>query len=251
MNIVPIKAFVDNYIWCLENNDELYCVDPGDAQPIIDFMAQQRLILRGILLTHHHLDHIGGTERLVQQYSDISVFAPNDDRIVDVTHRVPDKQHCLPFGFQVIEIPGHTKSHIAYYQSEEHILFCGDTLFSAGCGRVFDGSIQQLYASLEILKALPDETRVYCGHEYTQANLRFALHVEPDNQVAFAYLETLKRAQDPCSLPSTIGLEKQINPFFRLNVASIVKTVSNNTDHQLASFEIFERIREAKNAWCG
>lgn len=251
MNVIPLKAYSDNYIWCLKRGEELYCVDPGDAQPVLDFLLQSHLKLHGILITHHHLDHIGGIHELVKRYPNIQIFAPKDARIPCVTHPMPEKKKSLPYGLQMIEIPGHTSTHIAYVHEDEHILFCGDTLFSGGCGRVFDGTLRQLYASLNQLKALPDETRVYCGHEYTQANLRFALHVEPDNLVARHFLDTLMRAEDPCSLPSTIGLEKQINPFFRLDSPTIVDYVARKKNRHPGVFEIFEQLREDKNSWSG
>lgn len=249
MNIEPVRAFLDNYIWCISINSAVYCVDPGEAQPVLDYLDKHHFNLKGILITHHHMDHVGGVQKLVRQFPELQVVAPFDSRIPCVTTPVREGDIVCPFGFRVLEIPGHTSTHIAYYHAMEHVLFCGDTLFSAGCGRVFDGTIDQLYQSLMKLAQLPDDTRVYCAHEYTQSNLRFALSVEPDNRVVSRYLETLNRTVHFCSLPSTIGLEKQINPFFRLDATLIVDYVAQKNPGVLDRFEIFKQLREDKNHW--
>lgn len=219
MTITKVNAFIDNYIWIIieDNKKYCHCIDPGQAAPVIDFLKSQELELKTILLTHHHFDHQAGVKELIQSNPNITIYGPDDDRMYSSTHAVNDLDTLCMGGmsFQVLAIPGHTSSHIAYYEATLGLLFCGDTLFSAGCGRVFDGTIEQLYNSLLRLSNLPDATAVYCAHEYTLNNLRFALSVEPNNTVASELAERLS-IKKACSLPSTIALEKKINPFLRL-----------------------------------
>src|SRR5271165_5086897 len=193
----PVRAFSDNYIWLIESPRDparLVAVDPGDAAPVIEELKRSGSSLAAILLTHHHPDHIGGVPELLRHWQ-VPVVGPNDARIGNRTLTVEDKERCdlpdLGLGFEILQIPGHTLSHIAFWG--HGAVFCGDTLFSAGCGRMFEGTPKQMNASLDRLKALPPETQVYCGHEYTAANLRIALRVEPANGAALEYQESVAR----------------------------------------------------------
>ena len=222
MTIIPLPAFRDNYIWLMHDDRHALVVDPGDAQPVIDHLEREQLQLAAILITHHHADHVGGLHTLLARGS-VPVFGPANENIDGVSHRLVegDTVHIAPMNldFDVLDIPGHTAGHIAFVtpSGPARVLFCGDTLFSAGCGRLFEGSPSQLQSSLAKLSALPDDTRVYCTHEYTLSNLAFAHAAEPDNPTRDAYAEHCKRlrAANQPTLPSTIGLENAINPFLR------------------------------------
>jgi hydroxyacylglutathione hydrolase len=228
LSITAIQAFSDNYIWLLTAGGE-FCavVDPGDEEPVLDVLKKQGLKLRYILLTHHHPDHVGGVPQLLEHY-DASVFGPADQRLPFVSHvcRQGDQVELGALGveFQVLEVPAHTRSHIAYHGHDA--LFCGDTLFSVGCGRLFEGTPADMQASLDKLAALPTDTRVYCAHEYTLANCKFALAVEPDNpslQARASEVERL-RAANQITLPSILRDEMATNPFLRTREMSVVKS---------------------------
>lgn len=248
MDVYPVSAFTDNYIWMLtdKSNQKALCVDPGEAQPVIHYLNEHKLALAGILLTHHHPDHISGLTELLRYYAHTPVYGPDDDRIpASVNH---DTEFRLQnWHFQVLSIPGHTSSHIAFYEPEQEMLFCGDTLFSAGCGRVFDGTIRQLHDSLTTLKTLPESTRVYCGHEYTRQNLRFAAEVEPHNKDAHEYYQELMQNPKSVSLPSSIGLEKRVNPFLRLDEPSVRSYAQKRGCPSLETVAVFKQLREDKN----
>ena len=226
MDITPIPAFRDNYIWMLHGQDgEIAAVvDPGDARPVIDVLAKSDIRLIAILLTHHHADHTGGVREWVSEFN-VPVYGPSREAtaLVDYPGEEGDQFEVRQLGlhFDVFDIPGHTAGHIALYGYNS--LFCGDTLFSAGCGRLFEGTAEQMYASLQKLAALPDDTKVYCGHEYTQANLQFASMVEPNNRAVQARVKqvTELRANGEPTLPSTLNLEKQVNPFLRCHVDDV------------------------------
>jgi hydroxyacylglutathione hydrolase len=227
-------------------------VDPGDAVPVIADLKRRGSSLAAILLTHHHPDHIGGVGELKRHWPDAEVIAAEDSRIELRTRTVQDGGRCempdLGLRFEILGIPGHTLSHIAFWG--HGALFCGDTLFSAGCGRMFEGTPKQMKASLDRLKALPPQTAVYCGHEYTAANLKFALAVEPGNAAAQAYGErvaTLRAGGHP-TLPSTLGLEIQVNPFLRCEVPAVTAAAAQRADQPVSEpTEVFAVLRAWKD----
>src|ERR1700676_5475291 len=219
LDVRPVRAFSDNYMWLIESPrvpGRVVAVDPGDAAPVMAELDRSGASLAAILLTHHHPDHIGGVSELLE-LGPVPVIAPDDRRIAQRTRSVHDGEHCelpdLGLAFDILHVPGHTLSHIALWG--HGTLFCGDTLFSAGCGRMFEGTPTQMNASLNRLRDLPPETRMFCGHEYTAANLRFALTVDPGNAAALEHRDRVARVRvaDEPSLPSPLSLEIRINPF--------------------------------------
>lgn len=249
-SFLPIRAFKDNYIWMLPLGQNTVCVvDPGDAQPVINTLSQHNYSLSAILLTHHHADHSGGISELLNHFGNIPVYASHHSKIKQISHFVKDKDSFQlgQFSFFVLEIPGHTLDHIAFYCEKN--LFCGDTLFSAGCGRVFEGTAAQMYSSLQKLASLPDETYIFCGHEYTLANLLFAQHVEPNNEkISEKILRVKEQLQTSgCSLPSTLREERKINPFLRCEEVDVVATVEQRVEKKLTTIEVFHHLREWKN----
>ena len=249
--VIPLRAFSDNYIWTLRDSTHAAAVDPGDARPVLDYLRAEHLELAAIINTHHHADHVGGNSELLKHYR-VPVFGPHDERIREVTHRLGDGDRItLPhFGieFQVFEIPGHTRTHIAFYGAG--MLFSGDTLFAVGCGKLFEGTPQQMYDSLSRLMQLPDDTRVYCGHEYTLSNIRFARAADPDN-VALRELEAKAaqlREQGQPTLPSSIGQERATNPFVRCDEPALVRSASAHAGKKLETpVAVLAAIREWKN----
>ena len=222
--ILPIPAFKDNYIWLLVRDGRAAVVDPGDAAPVIARLAALRLPLETILVTHHHDDHQGGVEELAARWHP-RVFGPAAESITGCTDPLSGGETITVLGQSVAVLPvgGHTRGHLAYYVPGA--VFCGDTLFGAGCGRLFEGTPGQMSASLDRLAALPDDTKVYCAHEYTEANLRFAIAVEPGNAAIRARVErvaALRTAGLP-SVPSTLGEEKATNPFLRCNEPAVIE----------------------------
>jgi hydroxyacylglutathione hydrolase len=228
LSVLPVPAFNDNYLWLIHNGVHAAVVDPGDAVPIRAALNAHNLSLVAILLTHHHADHVGGVQNLLQ-HAEVPVFGPRSENIAGVTQALAEGDQVqipqLPLHLSVLEVPGHTSGHIAYVAAREHWLFCGDTLFAGGCGRLFEGTPAQMVSSLAKLTNLPDDTQVYCAHEYTIANLRFAHAAEPDNQalVARIAVEQAKRDRGLPTVPSTIGLEKATNPFLRYRERRIVE----------------------------
>ena len=248
---IALSAFSDNYIWIIVNPEQhtFICVDPGEADPVLSYAKEHGLSLNTILLTHHHHDHIGGVAELINVFPHAIVYAPNDNRIPGPTKSVKENDILSVGGyaFRVLETPGHTSSHVCYHEPQLHWLFCGDTLFSAGCGRVFDGTMQALHDSLLKLKRLPDETQIYCGHEYTRNNLRFAATIEPNNLEINTYLTILNKNQTKLSLPSSIAMEKKINPFMRTDSHPMQHYAIKNNIIPLNSLAIFAHLRDKKD----
>ena len=228
-------------------------VDPGEAQPVLEALQHLNVPLEAILVTHHHADHTGGVNAL-RQATGAKVFGPARETMPEPLIRLNggDQLQALGLTFQVIDVPGHTAGHIAYYCANVEgapLLFCGDTLFSGGCGRLFEGSPAQMLASLDTLAALPDNTRVCCTHEYTMSNLRFAAAVDPTNQALARYTAAAQalRSQQQPTLPSTILMERQINPFLRTRQAAIIQAVQGFDASAHDEVSIFAALRQWKN----
>lgn len=220
MKLMPLPALADNYIWMLHNGTQALVIDPGDAQPVLESLQRERVQLQAIVVTHHHNDHIAGVDILRRATGARVLGSSTSTGLVD-----GQRLELLGVSFTVFAVPGHTLDHLAYYAeipNDDPILFCGDTLFSGGCGRVFEGTMAQMHSALARFAALPDNTRVCCAHEYTVSNLKFAREAEPDNPDLVAYQRHCEalRAQGLPTLPSTIGLEKKVNPFLRGDLAT-------------------------------
>lgn len=268
ITITPIKAFSDNYIWAITkemnhketDTNTLALVDPGDAQVCIDFIENNQLVLNTMLITHHHADHTGGIAALIAYCQKnkwpLTVYGPANEKIPHCDVKLVENDTVnlatLNAEFQVIDLPGHTAGHIAYYVNDDvkPLLFCGDTLFSGGCGRLFEGSAEQMLSSLTKLANLPEKTQVYCAHEYTQANLKFALTVEPKNEDLLDYNKKVNqlRGNDQATIPTSIKTEKQINPFLRTKEQSIqTSAIDFDSSTQATSLSAFTTIRRWKD----
>lgn len=254
MQLLALPAFDDNYIWMLHDGVRALVVDPGESAPVAAALQSCGLQLAGILVTHHHGDHVGGIEAL-RSLLQGPVFGPARERIPGPFTPLHggDRAALLGLDFKVIDVPGHTAGHIAYFlparNGQAPVLFCGDTLFSAGCGRLFEGSPAQMHASLSALAALPGDTRVCCAHEYTLSNLRFAAAVEPDNtalQAHRAWCEA-ERARGGITLPSTIERERQINPFLRCAQPTVAQAARRRDPSILDEVQVLATLREWKN----
>lgn len=251
MEIVPIRAFRDNYIWAIREGGHAAVVDPGDAAPVGEYLAAEGLRLGAILVTHHHQDHAGGIDALCSPVQ-VPVYGPAAEPIPGVTVRLAEPQSIRVPGigveFAVLDVPGHTCGHVAYYGA--NVLMCGDTLFGCGCGRLFEGSPAQMWRSLRKLAALPADTHVYCAHEYTEANIEFALAVEPGNRALRNRADAVhaRRAAQLPTVPSTLAEERATNPFLRCTEPAVIEAAARFRGRKLDDpVEVFASIREWKD----
>lgn len=245
--IIPLRAFQDNYIWALHSLDhcQVAVVDPGDPEPVLSYLSNNNLTLSSILITHHHHDHTGGIRTLCEYFPHVKLYTPQD---------LKDGNIILPFENEnsfrltIMEIPGHTLDHIAYYNDD--LIFCGDTLFSCGCGRLFEGTAEQLYASLQKINQLAGHILIYCAHEYTLANLRFAEQVDPTNQAITERIKEIAalRAKGAPSLPVTLDIERATNPFLRCHTSVVQKAVEKHFNTSFNTpIAVFAALRRWKD----
>ncbi len=256
LQVSPVRAFSDNYIWLISapaDPTAAVVVDPGDDRPVEQALQAQGSRLAAILVTHHHRDHVGGVAALASRHG-APVYGPAREQMPCAVQALDDggKASLAELGleFDVMAVPGHTLGHIAY--AGHGALFCGDTLFSAGCGRLFEGTAQQMFDSLERLASLPDSTRVFCAHEYTLANLRFAAAVEPGNDYIRETLGEVeqRRARDEITLPSTLGRERLINPFLRSRIPAVCEAAERQVGHPLPHpVDVFAAVRRWKDGY--
>ena len=249
-NIEAIPAFSDNYIWTLIKGNSAAVVDPGDASAVESFLNKNNLNLEAILITHHHFDHTGGISELSSKWK-TKVYGPKGGHIKGIDSELSENSNItiLDTQFHIFETPGHTLDHIAYYSKDIDSLFCGDTLFSGGCGRVFEGTYSQMYESLKKLSKLPEDTQIFCGHEYTSSNLQFACAVEPNNQFIKEYNEEIieKTKNGVPSLPSSLKIEHMINPFIRCNEENLIDNINKKFGEVSSEIEIFSTLRKWKD----
>lgn len=248
LTVTGIPSLNDNYIWLVQDNAKrCVVIDPGEASPLLQYLQDNALSLEAILLTHHHHDHTGGVASLQSRYPQVQIFGADPKK---ANNSAPfsfiSPINLLGYDFHILSIPGHTLDHVAFYVND--LLFCGDTLFSAGCGRMFEGQPQQFFDSLQKLANLPDQTQVFCAHEYTLANLQFALAVEPDNEMLHQTIAwaTAQRSQNLPTLPSTIGKEKMINPFMRCHLSRVKQSVQDTAmdDSTVATFAALRKWKD-------
>lgn len=250
IQVIPVTAFTDNYIWLISNQERKFAaiVDPGDAVPVIEELQRREMQPVAILITHHHHDHVGGIEKLLEIYPGLSVYGPATEVIPGMTRALSGGQtvtlDTLSSSFDVLDVPGHTAGHIAYYG--EGSLFCGDTLFGNGCGRVFDGTLHDLHESLQKIAHLPAETLVYCAHEYTVDNIGFAKWVEPDNPALEARLQECWELLDAgrATVPFELGREFDSNPFLRTHIPEVIVKAEEIAGREVqTSADVFAVLR--------
>ncbi|NTS77854.1 hydroxyacylglutathione hydrolase [Catenovulum sp. SM1970] len=258
MQITPIKAFSDNYIWQLCQPGHTHCVviDPGQSEPVLSSLLPGQVISE-ILITHHHYDHTDGVKAILEKFPSCKVYGPKMDKGFSIDVILKDGEQVfidsLNLSFQIKAIPGHTLDHISYYaiNANQPVLFCGDTLFSAGCGRMFEGTEALFWSSLKMLKQYPENTQVYCTHEYTQANLKFANFIEPNNVAIAEHIKAVDvlRKSDTPSLPSNLKTELAINPFLKSDLASMKKRIAEivNTESDITDSQCFGFLRKLKD----
>ena len=252
-DVIRIPAFKDNYIWLLRKGAAAVVVDPGDAEPVRAFLEREGLRLAAILITHHHKDHQGGVAGLLNYAPAADVFGPALESITGITRGLSGGERiplpALGESMQVLAVPGHTLGHVAYYGAG--CLFCGDTLFAGGCGRLFEGTPAQMHDSLALLGGLPNDTLVYCAHEYTEANLRFALAVEPGNGALVVRNDEVSkaRASGRATVPSTLAVEKATNPFLRCREPEVVRCAQARGAAGVDPVSVFTALRAWKNVF--
>lgn len=254
MKLIPLPAFQDNYLWLLHDGQRALVVDPGDAQPVLAYLERTGVQLDTILVTHHHQDHTGGVDTL-REATGARVWGPAREQIPEPVTRLSEGDAITVLGlrFEVFDVPGHTAGHIAYYCADiggTPLVFCGDTLFSGGCGRLFEGTPAQMLDSLDKLAALPAATRVCCTHEYTLSNLNFAIAVEPGNADLADYRQqcVALRARGVPTLPSSIALETRINPFLRVRVPAVAQAAhARDGADENDAVAVFASLRQWKN----
>lgn len=254
VSITAIPAFSDNYFWLLHDTQHAAIVDPGDAEPVLAMLEKKQLTLTAILITHHHWDHTNGIQKLIDIYPDIPVYGPAKEHILHRTHALAegDKVELAApvITLSVMDVPGHTAGHIAYLQDGN--LFCGDTLFASGCGRVFDGSHEELHHSLQKIAALPASTTIYCAHEYTLDNLGFAKWVEPENPDIDARIDECHQLldNDLATVPTQLAIEKKCNPFIRTHLPHVIAQAEQHTQSTLPNQgAVFTALRTWKDTY--
>lgn len=254
LNVHPIYAFSDNYIWVIHNHTHAAVIDPGVASPVIEYLLSKKLQLSAILITHHHHDHTGGNTELLQSF-DVPVYGPHNESIATVSHPLREGDQVnleeMSLNLMIINTPGHTRGHIAYYGSNPfNMVFCGDTLFACGCGRVFEGTAQQMYQSLQKLSQLPGDTLIFCSHEYTLGNIQFAKVVDPKNSqlIDFEIAARELRNRNVPTIPTTLTLERKINPFIRCEQQEVINSAQNYSGKLLPDpVAVFTALRAWKN----
>jgi hydroxyacylglutathione hydrolase len=251
LSIKPIKAFSDNYIWLVSTNEGSIVIDPGEANQILNLIESKDIDLKGILITHHHYDHTNGLEEILKQ-KQVEVYGPvNNIDLINKRVSEGDEINIIGLKFKVIEVPAHTLDHVAFIHEDETMpfIFCGDTLFSGGCGRVFEGTFEQMFSALQKIKKLPSNTKIFCGHEYTVSNLEFACVADPTNDFIPKYLEELKEkvSSGEPSLPSNLETEYKINPFLRCDNEFIKDRINDKFGETKSEIEIFTALRKWKD----
>ncbi|URQ67208.1 hydroxyacylglutathione hydrolase [SAR86 cluster bacterium] len=254
MKINYLDAFSDNYIWTMESEGKIAIVDPGDAKPIHEYIRKTGYVLTDVLITHHHWDHTGGLEEVIEEYK-CQAYGPSGGHIKGITDPLHDNENFTildRYKFRAFSAPGHTNDQLSYFcdETDKPILFSGDTLFYAGCGRLFEGTPEDMLFSMDRYKELPSDTLVYCGHEYTESNLKFAMTVEPHNEEILKALKEVQKSRsiNKPSLPSRIDIELKINPFMRCREASIIKAAEKYSKRKLDNTaEILGEIRNWKD----